>query len=218
MLYPTAPWSLHGYAYQTVYLIPNEKAQLLIPKEFEIISVLPNYTLGGVYLSSYIRGSILEYNELIVIPGLVSYAGKIGVWVSHIYVDNPHSVAGGREIWGLPKELAQFTWEQRHNSYCKVQQGDRLLCTFQSGWRFPLWRQAIAGQALSTLESQILVFSGNATANFALVGAELNIPPSSPFASLELTSPRATVACDSLNLVVHRPNVVGQRERARDTT
>jgi acetoacetate decarboxylase len=25
-------------------------------------------------------------------------------------VDNPDSVAGGREIWGLPKELAEFSW------------------------------------------------------------------------------------------------------------
>jgi acetoacetate decarboxylase len=54
----------------------------------------------------------LEYSELIVIAGLVRYSGQIGGWVSHIYVDNADSVAGGRNIWGLPKELAEFIWEK----------------------------------------------------------------------------------------------------------
>ncbi|MBD2460934.1 acetoacetate decarboxylase family protein [Oscillatoria sp. FACHB-1407] len=209
MSYPSAPWSLRGYAYQTVQLIRNDQARLLIPDQFEIVSVIPNHTLGGIYLSSYINGSSLEYSELIVVSGLVSYAGKTGIWVSHIYVDNPDSVAGGREIWGLPKELAQFTWEQGQRRYCKVQQGDRLLYTFRSDWQLPLWRQPIAGQALSTLVDQVLLFDAKASANFAVVGAELHVPSTSPFASLGLTSPWLVVAAESLDLTVRAPQAIG---------
>ncbi|HEY9821570.1 MAG TPA: acetoacetate decarboxylase family protein, partial [Candidatus Sericytochromatia bacterium] len=105
MTYPPAPWTLQGYAIQSLQLIDIERVRPLIPTEFEIISVLPGKTVGGVYLSYYGSGSVLEYSELIVAAGMVRYSGKIGGWVSHIYVDNADSVAGGREIWGLPKEL-----------------------------------------------------------------------------------------------------------------
>jgi acetoacetate decarboxylase len=120
MTYPQAPWMLYGYAIQTVHLIDIEKARPLIPKELEIVSIWPGKTLGGVYISSYKSGSVLEYSELIVIPAVVSNSGKIGGWVSHIYVDNSDSVAGGREIWGLPKELAEFSWVKGEQSNVTV--------------------------------------------------------------------------------------------------
>ena len=104
MNYPAAPWKLKGYALQTLNLIEVEKARNFVPPELEIVSVLPGKTLGGIYLSAYQSGSILEYNELIVVPGLVRYQNKTATWISHIYVDDEKSVAGGREIWGLPKD------------------------------------------------------------------------------------------------------------------
>ncbi|MEM5838755.1 acetoacetate decarboxylase family protein, partial [Pediococcus acidilactici] len=122
-------------------LIDIDRVRPLIPSELEIISVWPGKTLGGIYLSYYGSGSVLEYSELIVIAAFVGYKGKFGGWVSHIYVDNPDSVAGGREVWGLPKELAEFTWEggvsaaqpealaPRKEARVTVSQGNRLLCS-----------------------------------------------------------------------------------------
>src|SRR5919199_4290949 len=123
MPYPAPPWTLQGYALQTLQLIDVERVRPLIPPEFDIVSVLPGKTIGGVYLSYYGSGSVLEYSELIVAAGMVRYSGKIGGWISHIYVDNPDSVAGGRNIWGLPKELAEFTWER--GEHITVRQGNR---------------------------------------------------------------------------------------------
>lgn len=68
----------------------------------------PGWTFGGVYCAHYGAGSTLEYLELIVIPGLVRRGHRLGAWISHIYVDDAQSVAGGRSIWALPKELAEF--------------------------------------------------------------------------------------------------------------
>jgi len=56
--------------------------------------------LGGVMLADYREGT-LAYHELIVF--------RRGCVVSHIYVDDERSRSGGREIWNLPKELADFT-------------------------------------------------------------------------------------------------------------
>ena len=63
-------------------------------------------------LASFGPGSVLEDDELIVAAALTQHAGRSGFRISHIYVDDADSVDGGREIWGLPKDLAQFTWER----------------------------------------------------------------------------------------------------------
>jgi hypothetical protein len=94
MAYPQAPWTLQGYSLQTLNLIDITAARSLVPSELEIISVWPGKTLGGVYVASYGSGSTLEYNELIVVSAITRYANRFGTWISHIYVDNPDSVAG----------------------------------------------------------------------------------------------------------------------------
>jgi acetoacetate decarboxylase len=63
------------------------------------VLIIPRGATSGLFLATY-TGATLAYHELIVFrPGLV---------VSHIYVDDERSLAGGREIWNLPKELAEF--------------------------------------------------------------------------------------------------------------
>src|SRR5262249_51799684 len=49
-----------------------------------------------------------------------------GFVVEHIYVDSPESMRGGREIWKLPKELADFSWSREH---VRVAQNGRTLFT-----------------------------------------------------------------------------------------
>ncbi len=206
MAYPQAPWTLQGYALQTVQLVDIDRVRPLIPSELEIISVWPGKTLGGVYLSSYQSGSVLEYNELIVIAAGLSYRGKFGAWVSHIYVDHPDSVAGGREIWGLPKELADFTWE---NGRVTVRQGNRLLCRLSYNRQGIGWRQRGSASSFSTIGSDLLLFPFEFESRFGLVGSKLEVPAESPFASLSLGQPWLTISCDQLRLSVAAPEVVG---------
>jgi acetoacetate decarboxylase len=209
MPYPSPPWTLHGFAYQTLHLISCDRLKPLLPPEFEVISILPNMTLGGVYLASYGSGSVLQYNELIVAAGLVRRDRNWGAWISHIYVDNLDSVAGGRHIWGLPKEMADFTWESGSGGV-SVRQGDRLLCAFRPSWHMPLIRQPFTGFVFSTLGQEILRFNATATANWKVAGAHLTIPPESPFSDLNLGHPRMAIAIESLDLTVNEPKVVGQ--------
>jgi hypothetical protein len=69
---------------------------------------------GGIMLADY-AGGTLRYHELIVFSGLV---------VSRIYVDSPESMRGGRAIWRLPKELAEFDYSR---TAVEVRQGGRVL-------------------------------------------------------------------------------------------
>jgi acetoacetate decarboxylase len=62
--------------------------------------LIPDGPGTGVMLATY-TGGTLAYHELIVV--------RRPFVVSEIYVDDERSRAGGREIWNLPKELADFT-------------------------------------------------------------------------------------------------------------
>ena len=208
MAYPQAPWTLQGHALQTVQPVDIDQVRPLVPSELEIISVWPGKTLGGVYLSSYQSGSVLEYNELIVVAALLSYKGKFGAWVSHIYVDSPDSVAGGREIWGLPKELAEFVWERNQ---VVVRQGNRLLCSCSYAQQVYGWRQRLPASSFSTLGADLLLFPFEFESRLGLVSSKLEVPAESPFSSLNLGQPWLTVYCDQLRLIVDAPKVVGQR-------
>ena len=207
MSYPQAPWTLKGFAFQTLHLIDIAKASPFIPPALAIVSAAPGRTLGGVYLSQYGAGSSLEYNELIVVAGVVKRGQTIGAWVSHIYVDNPDSVAGGREIWGMPKELATFDW-QAGAQRVVVQQENQVLCSLSSSWRVSLLRQAIAFPTYSLLDSNFLRFDATASANFGWIGAKLEVPDASPFGRLIDTMPISAFSADSLELRVDAPRVV----------
>ncbi len=145
---------------------------------------------------------------------LVSYSGKWGGWISHIYVDSADSAAGGREIWGLPKELAEFTWEKGERSRVTVRQGDRLLCRLthtQQNLSLPL---PFKMPVLSALNSDFLFFQGEFESRLGLIGSQLEIPAESSFAMLGLGQPWLAVCCDQLRLAAGAPEVVGQRKPA----
>ncbi|WP_013325240.1 acetoacetate decarboxylase family protein [Gloeothece verrucosa] len=212
MTYPLAPWTLEGYAFLSVYLVDIDVSRSFIPSELEIISVWPGKTLGGVYFANYQGGSVLEYNELIVVPAFVRYQEKVGSIISHIYVDHQDSVSGGREIWGLPKELAQFTWD---NQGVSISQNHRQLCHFrhQKGF-FNLstgWRQQLSGESFGGLETDLLYFSSTFKSHIGLVEGHLEIPPQSPFYQLKLSQPMLTLQLSQLSLMVNPPTIVGQK-------
>lgn len=218
MTYPNTPWTLQGYALQTCQLLDAQKVRPFIPPQFELVCVLPGKTVGGIYVSHYGTGSVLEYSELIVIAGLVSYSRQIGGWISHIYVDNADSVAGGRNIWGLPKELAEFTWEKHNSSHSAsknrllVRQGERTLCHFSyNPPNFEL-QLALSANAFSTKSDSILLFKSHFESRLSLIAAQLQVPNESSFANLGLDHPWLTISLNQLRLVVGSPEAVGLRE------
>jgi acetoacetate decarboxylase len=211
MTYPPSPWLLTGSATQSLHLVEIDRARQFVPPQLEIVAVLPGKTIGSIYLSEYQTGSILEYNELIVAPALIKNQGKIGGWISHIYVDNPDSVAGGREIWGLPKEMAEFV---RGDRYTIVKQQDRTLCSLSisnnlfSGLKI---QPEITGYCFGNLNGNLLYFGNNFKSKISAIDSKVVVPPSSPFADLKLSQPLLTLALQNLNLVAGTPIDTGDR-------
>ena len=215
MVYPQPPWTLQGRAILAASLLSVKRVRPFIPPELEIINVLPGKTVGGLYFAHYGSGSVLEYNELIVVAGLVNYGGKWGGWVSHIYVDQSDSVAGGREIWGLPKELAQFTWETSdrmtsdYEHHLSVSQGDRKLCHLNYNSPRFTWPLRFSVDAFSTMSASILLFNSRCESSMNVVDSQIQIATESPFAPLDFSSFWLTVCGEGLSLAVAAPNTVG---------
>jgi acetoacetate decarboxylase len=213
MTHPPAPWQLQGYAIQTLSLVDIARARRFVPAHLEIVSILPGKTLGSVYISEYQAGSTLAYNELIVAPALVKNRGKVGGWISHIYVDNVDSVAGGREIWGLPKEMAEFA---RTNVCVTVKQQDLTLCSlsirpnFLSAWKLPL---NITGYCFGNLDRNLLYFGNNFQTQCSSVSSNLDIPQDSPFRDLNLSQKFLTIDLQNLQLVAGVPELTGTQIR-----
>lgn len=210
MPYPDAPWILKGFALQTLHGIDRDRARSLLPPELNILEIWPGKTLGGLYLATYGAGSTLEYHELIVVAGIGrDQHNHIGAWISHIYVDHPDSVAGGRNIWGLPKELAEFEWSNHPAGQITVRQGDRMLCQVQYSRKLSLWPQKLSGFSFGQRQDRLLWFKAEAQCRPGWSQARLEIPANSPFASLQLHQPTVTAIADDLRLTVQAPNVVG---------
>ena len=204
--YPAAPWRLRGWAFQSLHLVNINAVRPLVPPGLRVLRVSPRHTLGCVYIANYGTGSVLQYHELIVLPALVWGAGRLGFWVSHIYVDDRSSMAGGREVWNLPKEMAEFTVNDGvGDRQISVQQNGTSLVTIEykparAGVPFPM-----PLPAFGTLNGAPRFFVGRARSHLGLARASLQIPAESPFTRLGLGRPFKGLSYASLDLLAAAP-------------
>jgi len=174
MAHPPPPWHLFG--------------ELII-----VPALVKPGALGGVMLANYTSGTLV-YRELIVF----SHATHRGMVVSHIYVDDEQSLSGGHDIWGLPKELAQF--DATPTCFRARQNGSTLLeaSIRRRRGKVPLLIPApIVSAAGATL--------GRARIKAAPALVTLDVPPTSPFAELGLSGTRLALAGDELALTMPAP-------------
>ena len=173
MSHPAPPWHLNG--------------------EFVIVPALVKpRALGGVLLANYTSGT-LAYRELIVFER----ATRRGMVISHIYVDDEQSMRGGREIWGLPKELATFAYGPTR---------------FEAAQEHTLLRARIRRRAgrLPMIVPAPIVSAAGATLGIARIKAApalvtLDVPAGSPFAHLGLGGTHLGLAGDDLQLTMPPP-------------
>jgi hypothetical protein len=100
--HPPAPWKCSGQMWSGFFksAVPRE-----LPADFK--HILPPH-MFIVTLVRYLEGT-LRYDELLF--STPAWLGaRPGMYVNDIWVDDRASVWGGRRIWGLPKNLANFDW------------------------------------------------------------------------------------------------------------
>ncbi|RNI30461.1 acetoacetate decarboxylase family protein [Rufibacter latericius] len=104
-----APWKLTGDGMVWLYSIP--KAFNL---QYGFLSDFQKNTyktgVGAVMLMNYQTSDAGPYQELLYIPALFSVQGKLAFSISKIYVSTESSALRGRQNWGIPKEVAEFSF------------------------------------------------------------------------------------------------------------
>jgi acetoacetate decarboxylase len=213
--YPPPPWQLRGPVVVALRRVAIARVRALVPQGLSIVPVWPGETLGAIYFANYGPGSPLCYRELIVAPALVRRGLRLGGFVTHIYVDDPDSLAGGREIWGLPKTLARFSWPQNDDGTCTVDDGAQRLCAMTWG----RWTGTVPGAlwlpSLSTRAGTALSFQSWLRGRLCVGRGRLDAPRSSPVASLGLTTSGRLLRIRDAHITVAAPRVLGALPGAR---
>ncbi|MBD5634858.1 MAG: acetoacetate decarboxylase family protein [Candidatus Eremiobacteraeota bacterium] len=206
--FPPAPWELGGWGIATLGLVDSRAAAAFVPPGAQLVSILPGKTVGGLFFVSYDRGS-LRYRELNVIAGIIRVGARFAFLLPRLYVDSPASLAGGRDIWGVPKELASF--EVAHDigvTSIHVRQGSRSVCRLrcsvpESGMRLPL-----PLPSFGTRDDSFLFFTGKMSSRVSPARAAVDFPAESEFGAVGFDRPRFAFRCDDLTLVVPAPRIV----------
>lgn len=204
MRYPAAPWRLTGRSVQALHLLDASVAQRSVPDDVRVVTVWPGKTLAVLYCASYESPSVLCYHELVLAPALVAGDGRIGFWISQIYVDDPASQAGGHEIWGLPKELATFDWAP-HGREVTVHSGAQPLCRIRwsaAGLSLPM---PLYLPAISREGKRLRSFGACGSASVARTRGEISIPSGSPLTRVGFEQSRTLLLSRRLRLQVRAP-------------
>ncbi len=84
--------------------------------------------LYGVAFVDYEEGSVLTYRELLV-ARLVGEGRSRQVRITDIWVDSEESMAGGRSLWAIPKQLAELSLDDRRGLVSRTHCGGTGIAT-----------------------------------------------------------------------------------------
>jgi acetoacetate decarboxylase len=207
--YPPAPWRIVGPAAVALRLVTVDVARRFVPDDLSIVRVTPGRTLAALAVAQYRTGSTLTYSELSVMPALVRRGKTVGAWVSHMWVDDETSLRGGRELWGMPKQLATFSWRWSATVAVEVAAEGSLIAALR--WQQPAQRLPIPALlvAVGAVGGDRRRFVGRGTASMAPTSVHVGVNHDTPFAALGFGAAGISLA-GSLAVTFGPPTVVSE--------
>jgi hypothetical protein len=158
-----APWHLKGNGY--VFLFRHSRSFL------QENAFLNNYQkehliagLGAVMLVDYQLSDVGPYQELIYIPGIFKFAGHYAFTISKTYVSSQDSRWNGVENWGIPKEVADFSFMPGANGrqdeeWIVSRDGTPFFSVrlHRYGWKFPVSSALVPFRIGQNLRDSLLI-------------------------------------------------------------
>jgi len=171
--YYPAPWTLSGKGYILLYKFPKT----FVEEKTSLPEFLKGHFAGGfgaLMLVDYTSSDAGPYGELLLIPGKFKHEGKKLNTISNIYVSTMASVINGRKNWGIPKELADFSFQStdRNTETVSVFSGENMVAEFtlKSGkLSFPVTTKLLPLPLVQYHEGKYYytTFQGKGTGKFA---------------------------------------------------
>lgn len=107
LTYPPQPWHLAGHAHVGVFLVPASVAPPPHSAATRQLRLFGRVIVAAAFFE-YEEPGQLQYSEFMATQ-VVLDGWRPRVSITHIWVDSPTSQAGGRDLWAIPKDLAEFT-------------------------------------------------------------------------------------------------------------
>ncbi|WP_370325584.1 acetoacetate decarboxylase family protein [Euzebya sp.] len=104
--YPDPPWRLRGHMTVHLWVVPTARLVERVPTGTRPVSIAGRSLVGTAWVA-YEPGGDLSYGELLAAVH-VWHGRRPRQTVTDIWVDSAASVAGGRALWGIPKDLGRF--------------------------------------------------------------------------------------------------------------
>ncbi|WP_116047587.1 acetoacetate decarboxylase family protein [Amycolatopsis palatopharyngis] len=103
--YPPEPWRLAGQGYLSVWQVPVGELPRL-PAGVQPMTLAGRAMVTTAWIDYQEQGQ-LAYHELLAAITVRSGLQPTAT-ITEIWVDSEVSLAGGRQLWGIPKDLADF--------------------------------------------------------------------------------------------------------------
>ena len=144
--YPPAPYRFTDREYIVItYRTDPDALAAVVPEPLEVTESVVKYEFIRMPDSTGF-GDYTESGQ--VIP--VRYEGRDGVYVHSMYLDDDAPIAGGREIWGFPKKLANPKIQHEGDVIVgTLHYGSQLCAAGTMGYKH---READRGAVMKALE------------------------------------------------------------------
>lgn len=195
MPFPSPPWNLQGQLWLSL---------------FPVRSGTPSRPAGlyGAMFADYTERGVLSYRELVV-ARLIRDGGLPRVQVTDIWVDSPTARDGGRSLWAVPKELADFHVAERgvrpvsHVSCDAAINGSAVAAARFSGARIPSLRTPVGFTVVQQREdgTPVRTTVSGTSRNLPVLG-RWDFGADGPLAWLHGRTPLASLRLGDLRLTV----------------
>ncbi|MET0469071.1 MAG: acetoacetate decarboxylase family protein [Aeromicrobium sp.] len=195
--YPAEPWDLHGHAYVGTWLVP--RAELPAPHSAATtpVTIFGRGVVGAAFFL-YEEPSPLTYDEIMATV-LVREGWRLRVSITHIWVNSPASRDGGRDLWAIPKDLADFDVVP-HTSYIARGIGSLWLGRVRRlPWRLPAGFRIAQDRAGTLLVSPVA-----GRMRFGLANADWTFEAAGPLGFLHGRRPLLSVAIRPFHILFGR--------------
>ncbi|MFD5813411.1 acetoacetate decarboxylase family protein [Streptomyces sp. NPDC127038] len=190
--YPEEPWRLAGQMYVSLWLVPVRELPP-VAAGTRPVTVAGRGAVGAAWVV-YENDSVLHYNELLRAV-LVRDGRRPRVCVTDIWVDSAASMAGGRELWGIPKEMADIDIDRTAGVRAGAATEKDVLATaaFEPGRRIP-GRWPLAYRVVQNLDGGLKTSSVRSRSALRLARAQWIAQESSPLGELSRRRPLLSLA------------------------